>query len=352
MIVSAETYFLDVGQGTANVILLGDGRAIIIDCGPRSSSHVLLQLLNRYVSIIEALVLSHNDDDHVGAAPTIISRYPKAIRRIYRVQDRDVKTDKIAKLLSQELRAGNLLQPPFDLCCEESARELFFDPLTGIQLVSVAPTHWETQEAQLVGNTNLASAIVVLKCAERRIVFAGDSHVSQWRTVSRNHGGPLNCDVLAVSHHGGKCWSNNANESAELAWLYSDGVRCKHAVISVGTSNNFNNKRHPNQNVAAAIRTSGAAILCTQITSQCCSDLESLRPGVRLPVSMSRSSSKPDKTSSGRSANVACAGTVIAEVSPNEVRIRQLADHQLGVDNLCKMGANVLCRTSSTPISS
>jgi hypothetical protein len=44
---TAECYFLDVGQGTSKVILLGERRGIVIDCG--RSAWVPLQGHRRYV---------------------------------------------------------------------------------------------------------------------------------------------------------------------------------------------------------------------------------------------------------------------------------------------------------------
>lgn len=49
---AAECWFLDVGQGTSNVILLGERRGIVIDCG--RSARVPLHLLRRYVRRLAA----------------------------------------------------------------------------------------------------------------------------------------------------------------------------------------------------------------------------------------------------------------------------------------------------------
>jgi beta-lactamase superfamily II metal-dependent hydrolase len=69
--ISCICYFLDVGQGTSNIVYLGDGRAVVIDGGV--SSGVPLQFLNRYVKAIEALVISHNDKDHQPGPSTFSS---------------------------------------------------------------------------------------------------------------------------------------------------------------------------------------------------------------------------------------------------------------------------------------
>ncbi len=61
-----ECFFLDVGQGTANVILLEGGRALVIDTGPARRGIVKRLLVDYGVREIECVVLSHNDRDHIA----------------------------------------------------------------------------------------------------------------------------------------------------------------------------------------------------------------------------------------------------------------------------------------------
>jgi len=46
-----ECWFLDVGQGTSNIIYLGNGQALVIDCGPGYSKQAM-EFLGRYVNKI------------------------------------------------------------------------------------------------------------------------------------------------------------------------------------------------------------------------------------------------------------------------------------------------------------
>ena len=69
-----EVYFVDIGIGTGNVVLLGDGRAIVIDCGKNALS--LRHLLKKCcVHSLELLCISHNDDDHAGGARAILTDF-------------------------------------------------------------------------------------------------------------------------------------------------------------------------------------------------------------------------------------------------------------------------------------
>lgn len=109
---SAVCFFLDVGQGTSNVVLLGGRRAIVIDCGPGGTMVPLEILRDHGVSRIEALVLSHNDRDHWAGAARLIPAYSTQIERVYFLQDRPAEDIGVFKLLQMEHAAGRLKRKP------------------------------------------------------------------------------------------------------------------------------------------------------------------------------------------------------------------------------------------------
>lgn len=342
----SECFFLDVGQGTSQVVLLGNRRAIVIDCGPKAGSFVPLKLLKRYVDRIVALVISHNDSDHLGGATGVLSAYPNAIDQLYVLQDRPIGESPLYSLIESELRSKRLSAPPVRLECDGTVRELFADGTTGIRLRLYSPTLIENWSAQAGRKPNATSGILSLDCGERRIVFPGDSTVEQWRQVNlRNGGAPISCDVCAVPHHGGKVADSDKSEAADLAFLYESALRPKFAVVSVGTSNGDG---HPRQRVIGKLVQQQFQVLCTQVTKQCSDDVESLRPGVRTPDEPCRSLRRRDVTTSGKPRNLACAGTVIAEIRPDAVTIHRLKDHESGVDRLVgKPGGHPLCRCAT-----
>jgi len=60
-----KVLFVDVGQGTCQIILLGGRRAIIIDAG--ASADVPLRTLRLFrIETIELLIVSHSHADHSG----------------------------------------------------------------------------------------------------------------------------------------------------------------------------------------------------------------------------------------------------------------------------------------------
>src|SRR5579885_3584929 len=95
----------------------------------------------------------------------------------------------------------------------------------------------------------------------------------------------------------------------------------------------------------AALRRAEVVPICTQMTRQCCTDLESQR-GRSLPLVLpSRSVMTRDVTGSRRSRNVLCASTVLVELRQDTTVIHRFVDHQTMVDRLhINHGGSPLCR--------
>ena len=324
-----EVYFLDVGQGTCQVILLGERTAIVVDCGSKSD-RTALHFLKRFgVEYIARLIVSHSHDDHIGGAPGILGEYRDRIERICFVQD-DIFLKgnfwaRISELLQQDVLTKSQLVRLERCDCPQL---IWSEATTDSRLRTYSPTAAENLLAQDAAEQNPTSAVLFLDCGRNRIIFASDSDAEQWDEMRAKAGRRFDCNILAVAHHAGR-----THQSAEaLSRLFGENVRPDVAVISVGTSNTHG---HPRNDVIHALKDVGATVVCTQITRKCSRDLEALRPGVLRPINIvGRSSPTPDFTSSGNSRNVACAGTVLARVTHEALSVERLAAHQAAVDGL------------------
>ncbi len=338
---SAECLFLDVAQGTCNIVLLGNSRAIVIDCGPKGIMPV--HALKYFgVSEIVALIVSHNDSDHYGGAAQIIQSFPKQIHQIYFLEDRLTRRTQLLTNIRHELKTGNLLSQPIRLEADsQKGKIIFTDPERAINLQVLFPWMLANIDAREAGGKNRTSAVLALNCGAHRIVFGGDLDYEGWRQVHNEWGKPIVCDALAVSHHGGAL--TNSNEQQRLAWIYRNAIRCDTAIVSVGSVNQFN---HPRPAHIRALKQSGANVLCTQITTQCCENLEPIRPGVIQPALPGKSTPHESLTvGAGRSRDVACAGSVAIELGPGAINVRRLADHQAAVDHMATSeDGQPLCR--------
>jgi hypothetical protein len=336
--IGISCYFLDVGQGTSQVILLGKRRAIVIDGGPDPQARVPLTLLRRFVDTIEALIVSHNDADHDTGACEILTNYQDSLRALYFLEDRPRGDPRIYQRANEINKARlNAKRPEIEIFRLETSGNrpgrIYEDSARGIVLDLVYPNFAANRRRT---RPNSTSGILRLTYGTRRLVFSGDAPVAAWKWMIRAQliEPPVVCDVMTVPHHGGGIGSER-----QLRWLYTKAVRCTYAIVSVGTSNHHG---HPSEYGVRALRDeSRAKILCTQMTSRCCDDAELLRRNWLVPDihSQSHPSIRPDAP------HVACAGTVVAEIGPDVVTIDVWRKHQDEVDRLRGMDiGHPLCR--------
>jgi len=103
-----EVYFLDVGQGSCHLILLGNQEAIIIDGGPKTD-HILLKALQRYsIQRIRALVTTHSHADHTGGATELLTSFAGRIDKIWFLQDDRLFQSPYWKRLRQLIDDGEI----------------------------------------------------------------------------------------------------------------------------------------------------------------------------------------------------------------------------------------------------
>ena len=213
-----EVYFLDIGKGTSNVILLGQSRAIVIDCG--RTSGVLLQLLTRFrVQEIVRLIVSHNHDDHVGGAAGVLTAYEGRIEKICFLEDgalaQTIFWRKIEKQLRERIITYNHL---VRLECDDRPKMLYEEPVRKLSLKILSPRFTDNLQAMGERSPNATSGVLVLTIEDKRIVFAGDSTIRQWQRIREARGKPIHCEILSVAHHAGVVW----NKLEELKWLYDE----------------------------------------------------------------------------------------------------------------------------------
>jgi len=332
----AECFFLDVGQGTSQVILLKGGRAIVIDGGPDRDARIPLSILGSAgVHTLEALIVSHNDADHENGAVRILETYKYSTEKLYFLVDRFgiavptcVRANEIDGARSAKgLKPLNRIRLEAD---GNDAREIYKSTDENLRLDLLHPNfkandRWKNEP-------NATCGVLRLSCGKeptaRRILFSGDVPVKVWRWIEQTRvvSLPMHCDVMTVSHHGG-----NTGSKDELQWLYNEAVRCKHAVVSVGTQNPYG---HPTEEGITSIRDARArvkSILCTQLTERCCDNpVKTFPAGLTTPHR--RSQSHPEQNPDGR--HIACAGTVIARIGLNDVEIIKPTGHRDAVKSL------------------
>ena len=219
---------LDVGQGDAALFRSGR-RAVLIDVGPESS-YDMLRYLRSEGLLVDAVVLSHLDQDHAGALKVLLDSEVDVPQVV-------LPRGALEEAMSPAVRGAMeaLAQRGIPLREVERGDRLSFSAMTA-QVLSPATWH--------VGS-NERSLLLYAEAQDVRFLLTGDL------TARAEPEAAPACDVLKVAHHG----SAGATSEAFLAH-----AQPKAAVISVGAGNRYG---HPNARVLSALEDISCQVLRT-----------------------------------------------------------------------------------------
>jgi competence protein ComEC len=215
--------FLDVGQGDATLLRL-DGAAVLVDTGPPDGP-ILRRLAEIGVERLDALVLTHAEADHEGAALKVLRAYPprllvnggagwpSPVQRALRTSLAGTRVRRLAAEAGQVLRIGGmqmrLLWPP--------PRSPGFVP---------------------EGSANDHAVVATVQVGEFDLFLPADAESNVTAAL------PLApVEALKVAHHG------SADEGLPALL---DRLRPGVAAIEVGRRNSYG---HPTPSTLSALRT-------------------------------------------------------------------------------------------------
>lgn len=280
----ATCYFLDVGQGTSQVVSLGQQQAVVIDTGKSCrqgiKSPVLILLNELQIDHIKALILSHNDNDHTGELANIIYTYRNKIEKVFLLKDRLSLQNDVYKMIMAAVKDGYLHRDcVYSLVADDLNRNLFNTEQLNITVL------YPDVLANLGNEKNNTCAIIALTIGTQKIIFSGDAPVEAWEFVAANNG-KQSVQVLTVPHHGGSFVNQNEDECWQ--WFF-ENVKTQYAIVSAGTGYG-----HPKEKVIRTFVQNDSEILCTQSTHECCGG------------------------------NKTCCGTIIVDVGNEQINVRDI----------------------------
>ena len=250
--------FIDVGQGDCIIIIMPDGKNMIIDSGSENtkSKLAITKFTDAHkITQFDYLLLTHADEDHVGNMSWVIDNYD--IKHIFRPNNNsthasastlpeefntayltknEVKTLTYAKFMlsaySEQQNDGCIVEvfnkdSDFSgtVDCDDITLSYTFDFLTPIAPVSEIT----------YSNKNDYSPYLKLSYANKSILFTGDGESKMMQEYVNNYGTANNVDVLKVGHHG----SENATSKALI-----ENIDPEYAVIQCGLGNTYG---HPHK---------------------------------------------------------------------------------------------------------
>ncbi|MFC5703702.1 DNA internalization-related competence protein ComEC/Rec2 [Cohnella faecalis] len=262
---TAKAMFLDVGQGDSILIRTGGGRYALIDTGGAVSFRkpgdewrerrdpyevgrkLLVPLLKqRGVRVLEALVLTHLDQDHIGGAEAVIRNVP--VRRI--VFNGTIKdASSVRKLFRLALDKG------IPLFAARAGTTWRIDGSASIDVLY--PERHPGDAVSFEDEQNDRSVVLKLALYGRTFMLPGDLEAAGERNIAtayaadRSRPSPEPVDVLKAGHHGSK-----TSTVAEWLELWTP----REAVISVGRNNLYG---HPHLTVLNRLDEYGVAYFRT-----------------------------------------------------------------------------------------
>lgn len=215
-----EVNFLNVEQGDCAVIRLHDYKTVVLDTGTENmcAFEVVSYLQRLGTDKIDALILSHNDNDHAGGAQLLDTKI--GVEKVITSKQHQIDFDgaeHITLSSGDEFNIGN-------------ARFTVLNP----------------EENSGETSDNESSLVLRLDFGESSFLFTGDVTAAIERRLEN-----VDADVLKVSHHGSKSASSES---------FLKRVTPMYSVISVGKDNSYG---HPDENVIERLQENSVRILRT-----------------------------------------------------------------------------------------
>lgn len=216
-------YFFDVGQADCALILLPDGKNMVIDAGNNSDGLLIADFLtNKGIETIDYLVLTHPHEDHLGGADVLINSFGLGEVYMPKIKDSLVPTTK-----TYEEVLDALVEKQVKVNAAQNGMKIFeSDNLSAICL----------SPFKEYSELNHYSVVVRLDYGETSFLLTGDAEAINEKEML-NANCDLDVDILKVGHHG-------SNYSTTIDFLRS--VTPEYAVISVGEGNRY---KHPDNKI-------------------------------------------------------------------------------------------------------
>lgn len=243
----SEVIMLDVGQGDAFVIRSGSS-TVLVDTG-NQDKELLNKLAKHGIYQIDALIITHADDDHCGSLD--------ALQDVVAVSRVCLSANTLSCLCSS---CCNLVESSRKLCGDKDVLGLSVGDRIEVGEFSLEVI-WPDSFREEGGNADSLSFL--LRYQLHRVVdtgtetngeapwlmlFCGDAEAEQLKEmVSMKRLGDI--DILKVGHHGSR--------AAVTEELLRD-LRPELALISVGSNNRYG---HPSQEVIELLQNSNSCIL-------------------------------------------------------------------------------------------
>ena len=228
-----EIYFLNVGQGDSEMIVLPNNVKVLIDGGPdKKILENISDVLSHFDRHIDLIVMSHPQLDHFGGLIDVLKRYSVGVFIWSGIENNTASFKELQKVIEENKISQIVLREGDKIKYQGDYLEIIYPP------------------KNLSGVKNLNDAALVLKFTSKSVtaLFTADIGKKIEDYLVKRY--DLKSDVLKVGHHGSK-YSSAKEFLAE--------VSPKISIIEVGK----NSYGHPTKEVLARLADIGSKIFRT-----------------------------------------------------------------------------------------
>ncbi len=205
--------FLDVGQGDA-ILIRSNGRYVLIDTGDGFSSNIVRSLRLNGVNGIDALILTHWHNDHIGGAVEVLENFP--VLNVIMPTFPDEKDESYDAAVEVNNAAKN-------------SKVMFALAKQGLA-VNVGDFRLSfLYYDKTMDDENNRSSVIMAKCRDFKFLLMSDAE-KQLEEALIDSGIDFDCDVIKIAHHGST--TSTTDEFLKAA-------KPEYAVISVGGKNSY-----------------------------------------------------------------------------------------------------------------
>lgn len=248
-----EVRYLDVGQGDCALIMLPDGKNVLIDAGPNSSAdYVVDYLRNAGIERIDFLIATHPHEDHIGGMDEVINNFE--IGRIYAPKleqsdeslDSDTESSKSAAVTTKTYESflKAVSDKGLKIINGKGGTHIYFSLSLTIDLI--APNNDEYSDV------NNYSLVVQMKYGQQSFLFMGDAESYSEQEIL-DGGYNLKSDIIKIGHHG---------SSSSTSKAFIEKVEPRYAVISCGEGNQYG---HPHTETLKTLEESAVKVFRTDL---------------------------------------------------------------------------------------
>ena len=188
-----SVHFINVGQSVATLVVGPTGETMLIDTGHfRDDGEYVLEYLERHgIERLDALVVSHNDADHIGGNAAIIDYYETEADGIGAIYDPGIA----ASTQTYDAYLDAVERHDVPLYRTQAGDQI---PIDGVSIdVLGPPDPYIENEAR-----NENSVVLKLTYGQTSFLFTGDAEDDQETQLVSEYGDRLNATILKAGHHG------------------------------------------------------------------------------------------------------------------------------------------------------